>query len=651
MGSIGGRDFAAVYTAKGNRGRAERLSAVSVELYSPAEVMYSLQVYNNLRDTGDPTSGDAMLDAPQTGILRYAGYHTIALEETVLLDQGDLFSVVLTLTKEGENYIYVALETDYDGEFYSDATAEGGQNFVRWGSLGWTDSGQTRDANMRLKVFSENTEIPSIPCEGVSIDKKTAQLYTGDTLQLSAEVLPAQAANKSCVWTSSDSSVVKVDQNGLVEAVGDGTATVQVTTLNGRFAAACEITVESRVPVQSILFDRQELKLGVGSKTRLAAAVMPENVTDARISWSSSDESIVTVDDTGLVCALKEGKANIEVMALDGSGTTAVCPVTVHFVQPPAFQVKGVIGGRQVTFESATEGAVIYYSPDHSALTTDDMCIQNGDRIVFENFYGTVYARAYYDGVWSNVSRLILKIPVVNTPQITQKDGVVSIRTTTPDSTIYYTTDGSVPSPDNGNRLTHSAGSFTVASNCTVRAIAVRSCFTNSQEASAAVTARKLGAPSFAVKGVVGGRAVTFNTTEPQGEIYYSLTTSAITTGDMHVRAGESVLFQNYYGTVYAKTYVNGVWSNVSRLILRIPVVNKPVIAAAGNGRVRISTSTPDCAIYYTTDGSMPSPDNGIRINASGGIVTVGSGGTVRAMAVRSCFTNSEVAVYTSPIL
>lgn len=644
MGSVGGRDFAVVYTVKGNPDRAERLSAVSVELSSPTEVTYSLQVYNNLRYADDPTSGDAMLSVPQTGILKYAGYHTIPLEETVMLDQGDLFSVVLTLTGDGENYVYVALETDYDGDYYSDATAEGGQNFVRGGSSGWTDSGLTRDANLRFKVFTEDMETPSVPCKGVSIDRETAELYTGDCLQLSAKVLPAQASNPACLWTGSDSRIVRVGEDGLVEAVGAGTATVTVTALNGRFTAACEVTVQDRVPVQSILLDTEELKLGIGNKTRLTAAVVPEDATDARVVWRSSDESVVTVDDTGLVCALREGRADIEVLARDGSGVTAVCPVTVYFVRPPAFRVRGVIGGRQVTFESATAGAVIYYSTDHSALTLEDPQVHNGDSVIFEDFYGTVYARAYYDGVWSNVSRLILKIPVVNTPQITHRDGIVSIRTTTPDSTIYYTTDGSVPSPENGTRLTHSAGSFTVTSNCTVKAIAVRSCFTNSQVASAPVAARRPGPPSFAVRGVIGGREVTFNTTEPQGEIYYSLTTSGLTTGDMHVRAGETVLFRSYYGTVYARTYVNGAWSNVSRLILRIPAVSQPTITALGGGRVRIATGTPDCAIYYTTDGSTPTPANGRRIGSSGGIVTVERGCTVRAIAVRSCFTNSEVA-------
>lgn len=385
MGSIGGQDFAVVYTAKGNRGKVERLSAISLELYSPAEATYSLQVYRNLRDRDDPESGDAMLSAPQTGILRYAGYHTITLDETVLLDQGDLFSIVLTLAADGQNYVYVGLETDYDGDFYSDATAESGQNYVRWGNTGWTDSGLSRDANMRFKAFTENTEILSVPCEGVSLDQRTAQLFTGDSIQLSAEVLPTQATNKTCVWSSSDESIVKVSQTGLAQAAGEGTAIVRVTALNGRFEASCEITVESRRPVETILFDRQELKLGVGSKARLAATVIPENATDARVSWRSSDESVATVDDTGLVSALYEGEAEITAVALDGSGVMAVCPVTVYFVRPAAFQVKGVIGGRQVTFESATEGAVIYYATDHSALTTDDMCIQNGEQVLFEN--------------------------------------------------------------------------------------------------------------------------------------------------------------------------------------------------------------------------------------------------------------------------
>ena len=276
-----------------------------------------------------------------------------------------------------------------------------------------------------------------------------------------------------------------------------------------------------------------------------------------------------------------------------GTITAALTPefvsTTLKIVQvkpaPAKFTVAGVVGGRNVTFKSDTQGAVIYYSTKTSNITTNDTCVENGETVLFENFYGTVYARPYLNGVWGNVSKLILKIPVVNTPVITVKGSEVSIKTTTGACTIYYTTDGSTPSPTNGKKLTKSAGSFTVEGSCTVKAIAVRSCFTNSAVASAQVKVSdtRPGAPSFGVKGVIGGREVTFNSKDSKAEIYYSFTTSNITTKDKHVKAGEKVLFENYYGTVYAKAYVNGKWSNVSRLVLKIPTANTPSIKAAGN--------------------------------------------------------------------
>lgn len=127
--------------------------------------------------------------------------------------------------------------------------------------------------------------------------------------------------------------------------------------------------------------------------------------------------------------------------------------------------------------------------------------------------------------------------------------------------------------------------------------------------------------------------------------MYYS-TSSSMSSIGTYVRAGDSVAFSDFYGTIYARTYANGQWSNVSRLILKIPTVNKPVITPVGEGKVRISTSTPDSIICYTLDGSTPSFTNGRRIYASSSIISIGNARTVRAIAVRSCFSNSDVAVW-----
>lgn len=318
-------------------------------------------------------------------------------------------------------------------------------------------------------------------------------------------------------------------------------------------------------------------------------------------------------------------------------------------VEPPKFAVKGIIGGRDVTFSSNTEGAVIYYSRTTSSITTDDVSVANGETVTFTSFYGTIYAKAYKDGQWSNVSRLILKIPSVNTPTITPRGNKLVIATTTPGTAIYYTTDGSNPSPDNGTRAGGSSVSIDNVSG-TVKAVAVRSCFSNSAVAMerGVVDASKIKPPSFTVKGVIGGRSVIFNA-EEGSVVYYSIS-SRMTTQDAHVKAGEGKAFEDFYGTIYARAYKDGKWSNPARLILKIPNVNKPLVSVI-DGYATIYTTTPSCTIYYTTDSSEPSPANGRRISGSRGRVYVGTGAKVRAVAVRSCFTSSKIGRSITPNL
>lgn len=317
-----------------------------------------------------------------------------------------------------------------------------------------------------------------------------------------------------------------------------------------------------------------------------------------------------------------------------------------NMVAAPGFAIKGIFGGRSVTFTSATEGAAIYYKSGSSNITVQDSSVPNGGTVNFSSFYGTIYAKAYLDGKWSEASKFVLKIPVVNTPQITVAGDKVTIKTTTPSSYICYTTDGSKPSWQNGKRLPNSGGTITVNEGSTVRAVAVRSCFTDSQEVKAYVPVLPV---EFNVKGVFGGRNVTMTSKTNGAVIYYSTKTGSITTADKMLKNGESLDFTNYYGTVYARAYKNGKWSNVSRLILKIPKVNTPTITASGNS-VTVKTTTPTCYICYTLDGSEPSPTNGTMVMGSELTFEVSGEATVKAIAVRSCFTNSEtVSIYVKP--
>ncbi len=84
----------------------------------------------------------------------------------------------------------------------------------------------------------------TVPVEKVKISVDSAQLDVGQTFELSATVKPADATITDVLWISSDESVVSVDENGNVLAVGAGEATVTVVTVDGHFADACEITVK-----------------------------------------------------------------------------------------------------------------------------------------------------------------------------------------------------------------------------------------------------------------------------------------------------------------------------------------------------------------------------------------------------------------------
>lgn len=149
--------------------------------------------------------------------------------------------------------------------------------------------------------------------------------------------------------------------------------------------------------------------------------------------------------------------------------------------------------------------------------------------------------------------------------------------------------------------------------------------------------------PSFSVKGVMGGRKVTFESDQSDATIYYSRTTSKLKTTDSHVDAGGSVTFTNGYGTLYAKVYYNDRWSVPAKLVLKIPTVNAPTITKSSNGKTKIKTTTPNAIVYYTLDGTRPSESNYAGKFWCSRDIKIPNGKTVKAIARRSCFTDSSV--------
>ena len=164
----------------------------------------------------------------------------------------------------------------------------------------------------------------------VLLNKDAETLTEGDTITLSAEVLPYDTTySKNVSWSSSNEAVATVSADGTVTAKSAGIAIITATSENG-MTASCTITVEKKlIPITEVYLDKSSATLTEGDTATLTATVLPENTTYSKdVSWSSSNSAVVTVDANGTVTAKSAGTAVIT--ATTENGKTASCTVTVN---------------------------------------------------------------------------------------------------------------------------------------------------------------------------------------------------------------------------------------------------------------------------------------------------------------------------------
>ena len=160
---------------------------------------------------------------------------------------------------------------------------------------------------------------------GIEISKSEAWIYNGETLTLEAVVQPYDATNKAVVWKSSDINVASVE-NGVVTGVGKGTAIISAETVDGGFMAVC--TVEVKIKTGEIQLSKTEITLSEGLEAEIEAVVLPETAENKKVLWSSSDETVATVEN-GKVVAVSKGEAVITAVSEQNSDIKAECFVKV----------------------------------------------------------------------------------------------------------------------------------------------------------------------------------------------------------------------------------------------------------------------------------------------------------------------------------
>ncbi len=178
--------------------------------------------------------------------------------------------------------------------------------------------------NHSISVIMQKIDMP---VSNVYIVPSSISMAINATSQLNAVVIPAIATNSKISWSSDNSSIATVDSTGLVTGKTLGNTIITVTTQDGHKTGICNVTV--CVPVTDINITPATLTVAVKTTSQLLASVSPSNASNQKVSWSSSNTTIATVDSTGLITTVAKGTATITATSLDGGNKSSTCALTV----------------------------------------------------------------------------------------------------------------------------------------------------------------------------------------------------------------------------------------------------------------------------------------------------------------------------------
>ena len=160
------------------------------------------------------------------------------------------------------------------------------------------------------------------PVTAISLNARELTVDKGSTFVMVATLEPEDATDKTVTWTSLDNDILSVNSNGVVSALKGGVTKIVAKAEDK--VAECVVTVLA--PVESVTINKPSLTLEKGRSEILYATVGPEDATDKTVFWSSSNPSVVSVNDYGKITAESVGTAIISAKA---AGIAAECQVTV----------------------------------------------------------------------------------------------------------------------------------------------------------------------------------------------------------------------------------------------------------------------------------------------------------------------------------
>lgn len=166
------------------------------------------------------------------------------------------------------------------------------------------------------------------PVKSVTLPETKVTKNVGTNYQMVPTVMPSNATNKKLTYTSSSTSLATVDTNGKVSLLKAGVVTITAAAVDGSGVKAT-VTITIVTPVKTINIAETNVTKNVGSNYQVVASVLPTDATNKKLTYTSSNTTVATVDASGKVSLLKTGVVKITVAAADGSGLKATCTITI----------------------------------------------------------------------------------------------------------------------------------------------------------------------------------------------------------------------------------------------------------------------------------------------------------------------------------
>ena len=181
---------------------------------------------------------------------------------------------------------------------------------------------------------AETPEIPETPKEvkvqQITLTPSASSVVVGESLQITAKVLPENATNATLKWKITPENVLKPTAVlGQFTAQQVGEALVRAEAADGSgITAECKVVVKPRL-VQAISLNATQKHLIIGDSFTLTATLSPENTTNRNVIWKLVSGDAISLSNTGVIQAKKVGEALVRAEAADGSSITAECKVVV----------------------------------------------------------------------------------------------------------------------------------------------------------------------------------------------------------------------------------------------------------------------------------------------------------------------------------